>query len=262
MQLFVATNLTSLHREPSFHSEMLTQVFNAMSCEVLEERENWVRVRMEDGYEGWAHRPYLSESSVSAPTHIVARWQSEFYPEHAGHSSPISRLLAGTKIAVTSIRSTRAQIQTAGLPMGWIDLAGIRRLDDLPIAPRAARDEVIQLARSLTGVYYLWGGNTALGTDCSGLVWQTHRLCGYSTPRDAHPQFHAALPVEQPYQRGDLFFFRKAEDPNRISHVGICTGGWNMIHSSRNRNGVYEEDVQANPDLRERFAGARAFMPR
>ena len=40
MQLTVATNLTDLHREPSFLSEMLTQILNGMTMEVLEEQEN------------------------------------------------------------------------------------------------------------------------------------------------------------------------------------------------------------------------------
>ena len=262
MQLFIATNLTDLHREPSFLSEMLTQVLYGMTCEVLEERDKWVRVRMSNGYVGWAHKPYFSDQSLAEPTHIVVQWQTEIFPEHAGHHPPLGRLLAGTHLAITSIRNQRAQVRSAGLPEGWIDLATIRRLDNLPIAPAGARVELIQLARSLTGVYYLWGGNTAFGTDCSGLAWLTHRLCGYDIPRDSHPQFHAAVPVEPPYQPGDLFFFHKEEDPTRISHVGISVGGWQMIHSSRTRNGVYEEDVQANDDLRRRFAGARAFVPR
>jgi hypothetical protein len=33
-----------------------------------------------------------------------------------------------------------------------------------------------------------------------------------------------------------------------------------MIHSSRFHNGVYEDDVQARPHLRDNFAGARTFL--
>jgi hypothetical protein len=35
-----------------------------------------------------------------------------------------------------------------------------------------------------------------------------------------------------------------------------------MIHSSRSRNGVYEEDLQKNEGYRNVFAGARTFLQR
>mgnify|MGYP003379539187 FL=1 len=52
------------------------------------------------------------------------------------------------------------------------------------------------------------------------------------------------------------------------SHVGVSLGpeidptGWTMIHSSRSRNGVYVDDVQAVASLRERFLGGRRFLER
>ena len=37
-------------------------------------------------------------------------------------------------------------------------------------------------------------------------------------------------------------------------------GGWRILHSSRSRNGVQEDDVQAVEHLRESFAGAKTFL--
>src|SRR5829696_5864195 len=58
----VATNLTDLHVEPSFLSELLTQVTNGVTLEILEEKDKWVFVRQGDGYLGWAYRPYLADA--------------------------------------------------------------------------------------------------------------------------------------------------------------------------------------------------------
>ena len=77
----VATNLTDLHREPSFLSEMLTQILNGITVEVLEEQEKWCRVRSPDGYEGWAHKPYLTSDPAPAATHIVTAPFTSIYSE-------------------------------------------------------------------------------------------------------------------------------------------------------------------------------------
>jgi cell wall-associated NlpC family hydrolase len=147
------------------------------------------------------------------------------------------------------------------LPPGWVLSNSLRSLARFPHPPDIARRQMIADARQLTGVYYLWGGNAAFGTDCSGLSSLVHRLSGYAIPRDARLQFPAGRPVEPPFSPGDLLFFRSDSDPGRIAHVGISTGGWRMIHSSRSRNGVYEEDVKANENLQKTFAGARSFLP-
>jgi cell wall-associated NlpC family hydrolase len=264
MQLFVATNLTDLHREPSFLTEMLTQIFYGMRCEVLEERDKWCRVRMEDGYEGWAHRLFLTSDAPSPPTHIMASFTSSIRSEPLEDAPPISRLIVGTQIHVIEEINGMSRIEPVGekLPGGWVETVRLRRLDDFPLSNETARRQVVSFARYLTGVYYLWGGNTSFGTDCSGLAWLAHRVCGHAIPRDSHPQFERGSPIEPPYQPGDLLFFHKETDPTRIGHVGISVGDWRMIHSSRSRNGVYEEDVQENPDLKRTFAGARAFIPR
>ena len=87
-----------------------------------------------------------------------------------------------------------------------------------------------------------------------------HRLAGVTLPRDADMQFDAGRPVEAPCEPGDLLFFGELGERRSITHVGISTGGWRIIHSSRSRNGVYEDDVQAVEHLRESFVGARSFV--
>src|SRR5436190_11742729 len=120
------------------------------------------------------------------------------------------------------------RVRTAGamLHSGWVPADRLRPFSLLPLPPAKARLQMIEDARRFTGVYYLWGGNSAFGIDCSGLMYLVHRLSGYAIPRDARLQFPVGTPVEPPFTPGDLLFFHADSDPSRIGHVGMSTGGW------------------------------------
>jgi len=260
----VATNLTDLHVEPSFLSELLTQVTNGVTVEVLEEKDKWAFVRQRDGYLGWAYKPYLTDAAPIDATHIVAAPTMPIYAEDTSPPEALSRLLGGTLVQVTRTEHDCAHVRLAGemLPAGWVPRQYLRALATLPLPATEARRQMIEDARLYRGVYYLWGGGSAFGIDCSGLAQLVHRLSGYAIPRDADLQFAAGRAIEgENFQPGDLLFFTGDHSRRKISHVGISTGGWRIIHSSRFHNGVYEDDVEQRPHLRDNFAGARSFLP-
>ena len=106
----------------------------------------------------------------------------------------------------------------------------------------------------------MWGGTSGNGVDCSGFARLLHRWVGVDIPRDADMQHAAAQPVEPPFEVGDLFFFAHGGSERKITHVGVSLGGWQMIHSSRGRNGVYVDDVQADESRRRAFVSAGSFL--
>jgi cell wall-associated NlpC family hydrolase len=248
MKRYVATNLTDLRREPSFLSELLTQVMLSVELEVLEDKEKWSRVRQSDGYEGWTYTQYLTNRAPAKPTHIV--------------TTPIAEVLNNTKVFTRLLGGTFLTAdddgQFAYLSNGAVPSCTLR---SLPLA--SSRKQMIDDARQFTGTYYLWGGSSAWGIDCSGLAQLVHRMAGIDIPRDCYLQFPVGRPIEPPFKAGDLLYFWN-EARTKPGHVGISTGessGWHIIHSSRSRNGVYEEDVQQNENLRASFCGARSFLP-
>ena len=276
----VATNLTDLHAEPSFISELLTQVLNGQPLEILDESDRWCYVRQEDGYLGWMYADYLRQmDAVPEPTHVVIAPAVRLYVKPTAKAAVATCLLCGTAVSVAKTKSTWAYVKPAGgmLAGGWMLAKELRALKSLispsPVRPNSrksrvrgkgkavnAAKQIITDARRLTGVYYLWGGATPFGLDCSALVQLTHRLSGYTIPRDAYMQYTKGKPVEPPYQPGDLLYFHSDSDKQRITHVGISLGGWDMIHSSRANNGVYEENVETAARLRDTFAGARTVV--
>ena len=264
----VATTLADAHAGPSFHTEMVTQLTNGVEVDVLAEEGEWCRVRQRDGYESWVYAAYLaSDAAPPTATHIVPEPTLLLYPTpDAEPDMPVGRLPIGTNVAVVDQSGDWSYVRPAGnqIPDGWAYTAFLRPLASLPLIGDPARAQIAADARRVMGVYYLWGGCTAWGIDCSGLSQLCHRLAGHTLLRDARMQFTQGRPVDPPLRPGDLLFFHGESDRAKITHVGISTGGWQMIHSSRLRNGVYEEDLDAGDDvpreLRARFAGARSIL--
>ncbi len=101
----------------------------------------------------------------------------------------------------------------------------------------AGTSGVVNIARSLLGIPYVYGGSTPAGFDCSGFTSYVFGKAGKSIPRTASAQQRAATPVSNP-QPGDLVFFGSP-----AWHVGIYTGGGMMIDSPRTGKSTSERPV-------------------
>ncbi|MHB1473883.1 MAG: C40 family peptidase [Dermatophilaceae bacterium] len=93
-------------------------------------------------------------------------------------------------------------------------------------APRSAG--VFGIAASLAGIYYVYGGTTPAGFDCSGYTQYVFGQIGIRLPRTAEEQRQFATPVSNPVP-GDLVFFGAP-----AYHMGIYAGNgmmWDSPHT-------------------------------
>ena len=261
-----ATNFTSMHAEPSWLAEQLTQCAYGMRFEVLKQEGNWIFVRQDDGYLAWIYKPYCSSISPALPTHLVAVPVQRLFDQPDRDSAERSRLLMGTVVSVEKIEGdwahlyAHAEFTPNAMTGGWVIKDHLFPLSGFPSTPDTKRQAIVAAAFKLTGVPYLWGGTSANGIDCSGLAQLSYRMAGLSIPRDADMQKSAGLQIQPLFIPGDLVFFGDEGDLERITHVGISLGGWEIIHSSRSRNGVYVDDIHKVPHLNETFAGACSYL--
>lgn len=99
---------------------------------------------------------------------------------------------------------------------------------------------LVETARMLIGVPYLWGGASPKAVDCSGLTSLVYYMNGIVLPRDASQQTCCGQEITTHYEYkrlrpGDLLFFgRKASDTvsEKVTHVAMYIGNADFIHAS------------------------------
>ncbi|MCX7695784.1 MAG: C40 family peptidase [Caloramator sp.] len=92
-------------------------------------------------------------------------------------------------------------------------------------------EDVEDIAKSLLGVRYVYGGTTTSGLDCSGFVQYVYKKMGVVLPRTASQQASVGLAISKDeLRKGDLVFFETVSAG--ISHVGIYIGDGQFIHAS------------------------------
>jgi len=256
--MHVGTNLTGLYERPTFGIPLSSELHYGTELEILDEQGRWVFTRQKDGYLGWAYKAYLAQGLAAKPTHLVIAPSSELHAGPYQRSEIITRIFSGTGVVIEGTDGKWAKVRANKL--GWMTLSLLRALRDIPESIEEKRKMLIEDAKRMIGVPYLWGGTSGNGIDCSGFVRLLHRWIGMDIPRDADMQCNAARPVEPPFEVGDLFFFAESESERKITHVGMGLGGWKMIHSSRGRNGVYIDNVQERQFLKEIYVNAGSFL--
>ena len=122
------------------------------------------------------------------------------------------------------------------------------------------RQKIVRTAGRFLGTAYRWGGESINdGFDCSGLTMTVYRLNGLDLPRNSRDQFRVGTPIKRSaLKKGDLVFFATGRR-QRVSHVGIYTGGGRFIHAPGQGKSIRTSSLTSGYFSR-RFVGARRYF--
>ena len=205
--------------------------------DVYTTEDGWSRGRARsDGYIGYVPSATLGPLAEKA-THSVTLPMAHLYAAPTIKAEPVGMLFLNAQVRITGEDGAFARL-SSGL---HIEKTQIAQID-------ASATDVVAIARMFLHAPYLWGGNTAQGVDCSGLVQVAMKRCGRQVLRDSDMQeatIGRAIDPDGPLASGDLVFWR--------GHVGIMTGDDMILHATEYTLRVIEEPFTA---MRQRLAKA------
>ena len=121
--------------------------------------------------------------------------------------------------------------------------------------PDATASHAAEVALSMVGRPYSYGGNTPAGFDCSGLVSYSYARAGVRVSRETRTLRDTSNLIRaSSLRRGDLVFFH--QEGKKYSHVGIYLGDGRFVHAPSSGGRVRTD--QLNSDYwRRHFVEAR-----
>jgi cell wall-associated NlpC family hydrolase len=193
----------------------IRQLLYGDMVEILGEAEGHADIRaLRDGYRGVIRLDRLGEAAD--PTHRVVSLATHLYTASDIKSPEVATLSFGARVTVLDQSARFSRTKTG------------HYIPNVHLAPAKAKfRDPAAVAELFLGTPYLWGGNSRLGIDCSGLVQAACVACGVPCPGDSGDQSRqVGEPVGEGggLQRGDLLFWP--------GHVAMMASGTMMIHAN------------------------------
>ncbi len=202
--------------EASERSEMCSQVLFGELMTVIETNEKWTHIELRfDGYRGFVDTKmltFISEQEYrrlfQLPKYFVSRKLD--FVKSEGEKIPVYMGSCFYQEGSNSF-SVEGRVFSYDIP-------------DLP-------SSIVETAKKMLHIAYLWGGKTPFALDCSGFTQLVYRTQGISILRDASQQAEMGEEVFflESVKGGELAFFG---DEENISHVGIMIDSSTIIHAS------------------------------
>lgn len=231
--------------KPGHEQEMASQAVMGMPLRILGVVEGDYWVQTPDGYLGFMPSSSLVEKTPAEMEAwrgadrlvVVSHDQTDVYTSQkpTGPRDIVTDLVNGS--IVEGKITGKAKMVEVTLPdgrSGWV-----KRDDVMPVKEWASQEfdpeVILNMAYSLQGTPYLWGGASSKALDCSGLAKVCYLANGIILMRDASQQATTGgiMKPEQwrDLEAGDLLFFGNPKT-GRVTHVAIYDRDGNYIHSS------------------------------
>jgi cell wall-associated NlpC family hydrolase len=251
------------------HGRIDTQMLYGRKVIVLSEKGKWSDVEIPSqtgnhfphGVIGWVPSAQLNTTAPpGAHRAVVVSVPSTWLFSGANGAVGGHQLLLSYATELPELRMADGYA-FVGLPgggAGAIAEDAVSAVDAAPVPGRA----IAAQARLFLGLPYLWGGTSAFGYDCSGLVYSVYARFGVMLPRNAADQKRATVPVPLGQARpGDLVFFAGPHGSGEVVHVAIYAGSGLMFDAPYTGAFVEETLMRSAPEWPDLAGVGRVLGP-
>ena len=234
----INVSVTPIREMPKHSSQMVDQTIMGNTIKLLKKQDDWYLMQTDYNYVGW-----INKSSISiTDTNGIENWKNKINYRVSKLYASVFSLPYETSQPISDIILNNMMIGggksndwiTVTLPdgrSGFVKEKNLKSLTNKKVQ-HVKKEDVLFEAYRMTGVPYLWGGNSSKANDCSGFTQTVFKTLGIQLPRDARQQALLGKKIipDQTWKNilpGDLLFFGKEE---KVTHVGISTGEKDFIH--------------------------------
>jgi cell wall-associated NlpC family hydrolase len=260
--VLISSPVVDIHKTSSNKSEKVTQALYGEAVTITEELGEWTKITLPQQYDysGWVEKKHLKNtvSNKSIQSKIITSAKAAIYKSPSSESDVIKLFPLGTVIYSGQSDSNKEFISVSLLD-GSNGFIAANQVKDFKYEAKVAKsDAIIDTAKQLIGVPYLWGGMTNHGVDCSGFTHTVFRVNGIKLHRDADQQYanDGVIVDIKNLAPGDLLFFSTYKPGP--SHEGIYVGGGRFIHSSSSQGVGYSSLTDGF--YRKKFIGAKRVL--
>ena len=246
-------------------STRITQLLFNQPVEVLEEDDQWVRLRLEDGTVGWSRIRNIDwdwtclEQTRYLGKIVVTGKEKQIY-SHPRNGIVVRDVGMGTELFVHSKSDNVYEVALPGNLIGWISENGTFQLNTDEAIKKTDAKIFAQSCEKFRGTSYLQGGVSFQGIDGAGILYVAMKVNGVELPHDLRGQFALGEEVNPAdIEIGDVLFFSSTGEGNDLANAGVYTGDGMFIQASQHAGKVQYTEM-SDPYYQQRLKGIKRYF--